>query len=83
MLLLFSWFKISKTLFKTNADIIIGNVYIPPENSIYKSDEPLNELEQEYLKLSQNDNYFLLNGDFNSRTGKDKDFVEILQYKYI
>lgn len=31
---LVSWYKISSSLFKSSEDIIIGNVYIPPENSV-------------------------------------------------
>lgn len=75
---LVSWYKISSSLFKSSEDIIIGNVYIPPENSSYKVIDALNELEEEFLRLSVNHKFILLNGDFNSRTGMDSDFIELI-----
>lgn len=74
---LISWYKISMDLCKTSEDVIIGNVYVPPENSLYKVTDAFNELEDEFLRLSVNHKLILLNGDFNSRTANDFDFVEI------
>lgn len=71
------WVKISKQLFNISEDIIIGNIYVPPENSIYRVEDAISELERELLNFSVNHKYILLNGDFNSRTGADKDFVEL------
>ena len=44
-----------------------------------KIPDPINKLEQEYLKFSANYRYILLTGDFNSRTSNDLDFfIEVL-----
>ena len=71
------WVKISSKLFGTDEDVIIGNNYIPPENSLYKIPDAFSEFECEFLKLSVNYKYILLAGDFNSRTASDLDFREL------
>ena len=38
--------KNSSKLFDIDEDILIGNIYIPPENSRYKVPDAFNELEQ-------------------------------------
>ncbi|CAG2203416.1 unnamed protein product [Mytilus edulis] len=76
------WAKISADFLQTDEDLVIGNVYIPPENSLYKITDALNELEQELLKLSVNYKYIMLVGDFNSRTASDIDFSNIVNSKH-
>ncbi|CAG2195708.1 unnamed protein product [Mytilus edulis] len=71
------WLKISAEIFGTVEDVLIGSIYIPPENSLYKIPDAINELEQEFLNFSLNYKYILLTGDFNSRTSIDSDFFEI------
>ncbi|VDI19453.1 Hypothetical predicted protein [Mytilus galloprovincialis] len=71
------WLKISAEMFGTVEDVLIGSIYIPPENSLYKIPDAINELEQEFLNFSLNYKYILLTGDFNSRTSIDSDFFEI------
>ncbi|VDI16015.1 Hypothetical predicted protein [Mytilus galloprovincialis] len=71
------WLKISSEIFVTEEDVLIGCIYIPPENSIYKTQDAINDLEQEFLNFSLNYKYILLTGDFNSRTSTDSDFFEI------
>ena len=73
---LVSWFKISGNLFNIKDDFIVGNIYIPPENSNYSIEDAIIELEREFLKFSVNYKYVLLNGDFNSRTSSDPDHFE-------
>ena len=62
-------------MFNINDDVIIGNVYRTPENSLYRAENSFNELEQEFLKFSQN---FLLNGYSNGRIITDRDFMEVV-----
>ncbi|CAG2232459.1 PLG [Mytilus edulis] len=71
------WLKISSEIFGTEEDVLIGCIYIPPENSIYKTQDAINDLEQEFLNFPLNYKYILLTGDFNSRTSTDSDFFEI------
>ncbi|XP_071123270.1 uncharacterized protein [Mytilus edulis] len=76
------WWKISSDLLKTDQDVMIGNIYIPPENSVYKVPDAFNELEQEFLKFSVEYKYILLNGDFNSRTSRDVEYIETVHSQH-
>jgi hypothetical protein len=72
------WFRISRELLGLDEDVVCGIVYIPPEYRVYSSVDAFSELENEYyLPLQRNYKYIFLNGDFNSRTGKDPDFIYI------
>ena len=46
------WFKLSSKLLNSYEDLIIGIVYIPPENSVYASPDAFDQIEFEYRKLS-------------------------------
>lgn len=70
------WFKISEEYLNLDSDLLVGNVYIPPENSVYKVEDVFNEIEQEYLQFCSRFKYVLLNGDFNARIGVDLDFYD-------
>lgn len=77
------WFKCNESLFNTDQPVIFGVIYIPPEYTKYTSDEAFNEIEQEYLSLSEQTKYVCLLGDFNARTGTDLDFVKIDQNEHL
>jgi hypothetical protein len=47
--------------------LLIGCVYIPPENTKYTSDNAFNEIENELMSFSQNTKHIAFVGDFNSR----------------
>ncbi len=72
---LVQWFSITKDLLQTDKNLMIGNVYIPPEGTRYQHDDPVQEIEDEMLDL-KGDNYFCLTGDFNAHTKTLQDFVE-------
>ncbi|CAG2185838.1 unnamed protein product [Mytilus edulis] len=69
------WFEISSSYTKLDAEIAIGSVYIPPENTKYSSPDAFREIETDILKFSTKYKYVCLNGDFNSRTSTDADFI--------
>ena len=71
------WLRISRELLGLDEDVFCGIVYIPPKNRVYSSVDAFSELENEYLALQRNYKYIFLNGDFNSRTAKDLDFIYI------
>jgi hypothetical protein len=48
--------------------IIFGIVYIPPENTVYSSQDAFIEIGNEYNNFSINSKYIYLIGDFNGRT---------------
>ena len=71
------WFKLSKIVCNTTEDILIGAVYVPPENSPYSRDCIL---EQFYFELDEHIRTFknvILMGDFNARTSNLDDFSDI------
>jgi hypothetical protein len=56
--------------------LLLGCIYIPPENSLYSSDECFNEIETELCNSLTNDYTIALIGDFNSRTKNKDDYVK-------
>ena len=70
------WFKCDEKLFNTDQPVIFGVVYIPPEYTKYSSEEAFNEIEHEFLYLSDQTNYVCLLGDFNARIWNEPDFVK-------
>ena len=57
--------------------MLLGCVYIPPENSKYSSEEAFIEVEDELLFFSRDHKNIALAGDFNSRTSNVSDIVEL------
>ena len=70
------WLEIDKTICSTDQNIIIGAVYIPPENSNYFNDDEFSNLEAEIMSVCSSHKYVLLAGDFNARTSELRDFTE-------
>jgi exonuclease III len=72
------WLKMSREFFTMESDIFIGGIYITPENSTFYNKmshtNPFQELENDISSFSTDGNIILL-GDFNSRTGVIKDFL--------
>ena len=68
------WVEFTKCL---NSDMLLGCVYIPPENSKYSSEEAFIEIEDELLFFSRDHKNIALAGDFNSRTSYVSDIVEL------
>jgi hypothetical protein len=81
------WISISNQLLNIDKTLHLGCIYIPPENSLYSSDECFNEIETELLDLLSNDCTIALIGDFNSRTKNKDDYVKpddnLLQLLYV
>jgi hypothetical protein len=57
--------NILNQLLNIDKTLHLGCIYIPPENSLYSSDECFNEIETELLDLLSNDCTIALIGDFN------------------
>ena len=56
-------------------DIFLCAIYIPPRNSPYFNIDVFNDLENDIAKFS-NEDYVILSGDFNARTGSALDHIE-------
>lgn len=62
------WFKLSTTFTGLDVNIVIGNVYIPPEGSKYSDKDNFETLTAQILDYSI-DNHIIMCGDFNAHTG--------------
>ncbi|CAC5387345.1 unnamed protein product [Mytilus coruscus] len=71
--------KISSKLFNSNTDVVVGNVYIPPEGSPYFQPDTFDQIENELRNFSRNYKNICLYviGDFNSRTAEEPEFIEV------
>ena len=76
------WFEITNKFTKFDRNVLVGSIYIPPENSKYSSREAFNEIEIEMHELMHantcNEKHVILTGDFNARTGTES---EIFYYE--
>ena len=68
-----SWLKISQVF---NNDLLLGCVYIPPENSLYSSIDAFLDIENELVNFIEKDMKCALVGDFNAKTAVLEDFSE-------
>jgi hypothetical protein len=64
---LVQWVLISNEILQDDKDLLLGCVYIPPENSKYASKEGFSEIEDEILQLQSNILNIALLGDFNAK----------------
>ena len=62
------WIKISKTAHKLDKDILIGAVYVPPQQSRFFIEDEFELFEQEISSACSIDYYVLLTDDFNAKT---------------
>jgi hypothetical protein len=51
------WLKCQGKLLNLDESVLFGPIYIPPEYTKYSFDEAFNELEREYLNLSNTTKY--------------------------
>lgn len=70
------WLKLSKKLINQAYDVILGCIYIPPENSKYSSVDCFQDIENEMNDNFEMNNQFVLVGDFNAKTKNLDDFVQ-------
>lgn len=66
------WVELNLNL---ESKVYLGCVYIPPENSVYSSENSFIELENDIINFSQKSKYVSLVGDFNARTARLPDYV--------
>ena len=68
------WVKLDKKILNLDKHLFIGGVYIPPSESQYALKTPFDDLEQDFLELS--DGHIFCGGDFNARVSNLKDYIE-------
>ncbi|XP_060554602.1 uncharacterized protein LOC132715603 [Ruditapes philippinarum] len=69
------WFTVSKSICKTDNDLLCGVIYIPPEYSEYSVEDPFLEIQNDYSNFIDKYDSFCLFGDFNSRTKSLDDYI--------
>ncbi len=71
------WIKVNQKVIRMPFNLMIGTIYLPPENSSYTKSNLVDNyriLEKEILKYKQQGKV-LLCGDFNSRVGNMQDYI--------
>ena len=69
------WLRISKLLLKTDEDVVLGIVYLPPSDSRFNTPDEIDLFEVEVSNMNILHKYVLLTGDFNARTHTKADFI--------
>lgn len=70
------WVEIQSEILSTDKNLLLGGIYIPPENTKYASNEAFTDIENEMLVLnSKTDCNVCLVGDFNAKTKLLNDVV--------
>ena len=69
------WLILDKKLLGLDQDILLGNIYIPPEGTRYTKPEYFIEIENELAQLCES-RYVCLCGDMNGYTGTLADFLD-------
>ena len=57
-------------------NLILGTVYLPPENSNFYNNEEFLTMENEILSFCRKHKHVMLSGDFNARTSEMRDYTE-------
>ena len=65
-----------KALTNMNENLILGAVYILPENSNFFNEEEFMTQENEITSTCSDDKYVILTGDFNAGTAELKDYTQ-------
>ena len=69
------WISISKQFTDYDENIVLGIMYIPPENSRFLNEEHFTKLDNEIANKCYSNKYVYLVGDANCRVGSMRDFV--------
>ena len=69
------WININKHITNFDNDIVLGAVYLPPENSRFLNEDELNYFETEITRMCSEHKYVYLAGDVNARTSQLNDFI--------
>ena len=72
------WIKLHKDILNQNQHLFIGSIYNSPINSSYNknnNDDTFQKIQERLQTLNQND-FVVLGGDFNARTGNDQDIID-------
>lgn len=69
------WIVFDKHFLALDEPILLGAIYVPPENSRFFSEELWNEFENEISEILSDNKYVYIAGDTNGRVGTLRDFI--------
>ena len=70
------WCKLDKVFFNLEKDIYLCAIYIPPRDSPYFNPDVFVDIESDIAVFTRNGSVMLA-GDFNARTSKVSDFIDV------
>lgn len=70
------WLRINNYFLNILENLVIGCVYVPPENTKYSSPEAFDEMESVMFQIVKEGEYTGILGDCNAKTGNLLDYVE-------
>ena len=71
------WARISGKFVNLNEDVLLGIMYVPPNQSKYLNEDEFMTLEMEVTSMCSQYSYVILTGDINARTAELRDFTEM------
>ena len=69
------WLSVDKSVTGLPDKLMLGTIYIPPENSRFFSQDEFDLFENSVTDICCNHKYVVISGDANSRTAQLSDFV--------
>ena len=70
-----SWIKLSKQFHQYDEDILLGCVYVPPQQSRFYNNDEFDCMEQEITSACSTGQYVYILGDFNAQTSDLIDYT--------
>ena len=71
------WFRLDKSFFNSNEDLVFGAVYLPPTDSRFHTQDEMDNFELEISSMSVLHKYLFLFGDFNAKTERKEEFLDV------
>lgn len=71
------WARISGKFVNLNEDVLLGIMYVPPNQSKYLNEDEFMTLEMEVTSMCSQYSYVILTGDINARTAELRDFTKM------
>ena len=71
------WIKLNKAIFNIDNDIIMGIIYIPPDQSKFYNEDEMQILNDEIINMCSTTKSLILTGDCNGHTAELPDFISL------
>ena len=71
------WFRLDKSFCNSNEDLVFGAIYLPPADSRFHTQDEMDNFELEISSMSVLHKYLFLFGDFNAKTERKEEFLDV------